>query len=208
MKTISILNQKGGVGKTTIAVNLCYGIAVKRFRVLLVDADPQGSVKDWQGIAGEGAFSIIHYAQDDLYKEISALGKGYDHIVIDGPPGKESVTKSILTISDLVIIPVRPSILDLWSSREIVELVTQAREIRPLEGRLLVSQKAPGTRLGKEARESLSGLGLEIFETEISLRIAYAEAMISGRPVMEYDLESEAAREIKNLTREVLRGVK
>lgn len=205
---ISILNQKGGVGKTTIAVNLCHGIAVKRFRVLLIDADPQGSVKDWQGIAGEGSFNIIHYAQDDLYKEISGLGKGYDHIVIDGPPGKESVTKSILTVSDMVIIPVRPSILDLWSSREMVDLVTQAKELRPLEGRLLVSQKAPGTRLGKEAHDSLKGLGLPVMETEISNRIAYAEAMLAGLPVMEYDPEAEASREIKDLVKEVLRGAR
>jgi chromosome partitioning protein len=205
---ISVLNQKGGVGKTTIALNLCHGIAVKRFSVLLIDADPQGSVMDWQGIAGSGSFNVIHYTQDDLYKEISSLGKGYDHVIIDGPPGKESVTKSILTISDLVIIPVRPSILDLWSSREIVDLVTQAKELRPLEGRLLVSQKAPGTRLGKEAHDSLKGLGLPVMETEISNRIAYAEAMLAGLPVMVYDGESEASREIKNLTREVLKGAR
>jgi chromosome partitioning protein len=203
---ISVLNQKGGVGKTTIALNLCHGIAVKRFSVLLIDADRQGSVMDWQRIAGSRSFDVIHYPQDDLYKEISGLGKGYDHIVIDGPPGKESVTKSILTVSDMVLIPVRPSILDLWSSRDMVDLVKQAGELRPLAGRLLVSQKAPGTRLGKEAHESLSGLGLPVMETEVSNRIAYAEAMLAGLPVMEYDPESEASREIKSLAREVLRG--
>lgn len=208
MKVISILNQKGGVGKTTIAVNLSYGIAVKRFRVLLIDSDPQGSVKAWQGVSGESAFSIIHYAQDNLYKEINTLAKGYDYVIIDGPPGKESITKSILTISDLVIIPIRPSILDLWSSQEIIDLVKEAGELNPrIKGMLLVSQKAPGTRIGKEAKESLGGYDLDIFNTEINLRIAYAEAMINGKAVMEYDPESEASKEIVNLTKEVLKGV-
>ena len=206
MRTISILNQKGGVGKTTIAVNLSYGIAVRGFKVLLVDADLQGSVKQWQGLAGESAFDVIHHPQETLYKELGGLSKGFQYVIIDGPPGREAITKSILTDSNLALIPVRPSILDIWSSREIIALVKQALTVNHgLKGLLLVSQKAPGTRIGREARESLEGHGLDVCVTEIHNRIAYAEAMINGKPVMEYDTRSEAAREIDSLTAEVLK---
>jgi len=205
MKTVSIVNQKGGVGKTTIAVNLSYGIASRGYKTLLIDADRQGSVKEWQGISGEKAFDVIHYDRDTLYRDIEELTRGYKYAVIDSPPGVESVTKSILTVSDLVIIPVRPSILDLWSSRGIVELVNQAKSVnRKLKAKLLVSQKAPGTRIGSEAKDSLGGYGIPIFNTEIHSRIAYAEAMLNGQAVMEYDPRSEASREISSLTDEVL----
>ena len=211
MKVISIVNQKSGVGKTSIAVNLSYGIASHGHRVLLIDADKQGSVKEWYGIVSEEkAFDVLHYDKDTLYKDIEALSKGYRYVVIDSPPGMESVTKSIMTVSDLVIIPVRPSILDIWSSKEIIELIKQAKKEvnRKLKTKLLVSQRAVGTRIGSEARDSLSEYGVPIFETEIHSRIAYVEAMLNGQAVMEYDPKSEAAREIINLTVEALKGYK
>jgi chromosome partitioning protein len=209
MKVLAIVNQKGGVGKTTIAINLAYGIAVKWYKVLLIDSDPQGSVKQWQRIAGERAFDVIHYPEQTLYRDIEELSQGFQYVIIDGPPGKESVTKSILTISDMVIIPVRPSILDLWSAGELIEIVKEARKVNPkLTGKLLVSQKATGTRIGKEARDSLTGYGLDIFKTEINNRIAYAEAMINGQSVMEYSPRSEASNEIASLTDEILKGWK
>jgi len=202
---ISVLNQKGGVGKTTISINLADSLPGK---TLLIDADKQGSVQQWAKVAGAG-FDVVHYPYDTLHKEIKTLSGAYRYVVIDGPPGKESVTKSILAISDIVIIPVRPSILDIWSSQDIIHLVTAAKGInKRLKSYLLVSQKATGTRLGKEARESLSGYGLTVLKTEIISRIVYADAICSGLSVQKYAPGSVAAKEIKDMVKELLRGSK
>ena len=204
MKVISILNQKGGCGKTTIAVNLSKGIAVKRYKVMLIDADPQGSILNWQSISGEHSFQITHYTRDDIHKVIPDI-KGYDYIVIDSPPGVLGVTKSILVSSDEVILPVGPSPLDLWSVNETISLIKEAQWVhQKLRGRILISKKIPNTRIGKEIRDALEGYGLKVMRSEISQRVSYVEAMIAGQSVLDYKPDSEAAKEIMDLTKEIL----
>jgi chromosome partitioning protein len=204
MKVISILNQKGGCGKTTIAVNLSKGIAVRRHKVMLIDADPQGSILNWKGVAGEHSFQITHYTRDDIHKVIPDM-KGYDYIVIDSPPGVLGVTKSILVSSDEVILPVGPSPLDLWSVNETIGLIKEAQGVHPkLKARILISKKIPNTRIGREVRDALDGYGLKVMTAEISQRVSYVEAMIAGQSVLDYKPDSEAAAEIQALTKEVL----
>jgi chromosome partitioning protein len=204
MKVISILNQKGGCGKTTIAVNLSKGIAVRRHKVMLIDADPQGSILNWKGVAGEHSFQITHYTRDDIHKVIPDM-KGYDYIVIDSPPGVLGVTKSILVSSDEVILPVGPSPLDLWSVNETIGLIKEAQGVHPkLKARILISKKIPNTRIGREVRDALDGYGLKVMKAEISQRVSYVEAMIAGQSVLDYKPDSEAAAEIQALTKEVL----
>jgi chromosome partitioning protein len=204
MKVISILNQKGGCGKTTIAVNLSKGIAVRRHKVMLIDADPQGSILNWKGVSGEHSFQITHYTRDDIHKVIPDI-KGYDYIVIDSPPGVLGVTKSILVSSDEVILPVGPSPLDLWSVNETISLIKEAQGVhQKLRGRILISKKIPNTRIGKEIRDALEGYGLKVMKAEISQRVSYVEAMIAGQSVLDYKPDSEAAKEIMDLTKEIL----
>jgi cellulose biosynthesis protein BcsQ len=95
--------------------------------------------------------------------------------------------------------------LDIWSSRETIHLVSDVgRKHRGLATKLLVYRKIPGTRLAAEAREAFNSYGLEIFKTEISQRIAYVEAIVSGVSVLKYSPNSVAAREIRSLCDEIL----
>lgn len=202
---VSLVNQKGGVGKTTIAVNVAHGLAGAGERVLLIDADQQGSVVRWKEIDRGNHFDVIHYPHADLHERAGELTKGYRHTVIDAPPAIGDVIQSVLMCSNLAIIPVSPSPLDIWSCREMVHLVKETRrQRRNLAGRLLICRKIVGTRIGREAREALDMYGMEIFQTEISQRIAYVEAMIAGLPVTAYAPGSEASQEIRSLCAELI----
>jgi chromosome partitioning protein len=136
---------------------------------------------------------------------MKSLGRNYEHVIIDAPPAIGEVTRSILLASQLAIVPIGPSPLDIWSSKETVSLIgeTQKRN-RRLKGKLLICRKIPRTRVGREAREAMETYGMQVFETEICQRIAYVEAMISGLSVLNYAPHSEAAGEITRLCEEIL----
>ena len=201
---ISVVNQKGGVGKTTVAVNLAQGLRKQGYSVVLVDGDPQGSVLQWQSIGGSDSLPVIHHPELFSAPLKRDLLKDHDLVVADSPPALGDLVRSILVLSDLAVIPVGPSPLDIWSSRETLDLVDAARQSRPgFLAALLICRKIPRTRLGLEAREAMEAYGVDILETEICQRIAYVEAMIAGQSVQEYAPSSEAAREADRLCSEI-----
>ena len=203
---ISLVNRKGGVGKTTIAINLCACIPRRNRSALLVDEDPQGSVLPWQSIEDNIAFDVKPHPMPLSPKDIETFTKGYDHVVIDSPPALGDIIRSVLEVSDFAIVPIGPSPLDIWSSNETVALINETRKHnRNLEAKLLICRKIPRTRIGREAREAMEVYNLAIFETEISQRIAYVQSLISGVSVLQYAPNSEASIEIKSLCEEVFK---
>jgi chromosome partitioning protein len=202
---ISLVNQKGGVGKTTTAINIASALSARDLRVLMVDADPQGSVLQWQSTGANRDFDVVQLSASELSTRIGNHRRSFDHVVIDSPPALSHISQEIAAASDLAIIPIAPSSLDIWSSRETIQLVTDVGRTHPgLAARLLVYRKIPGTRLAAEARDALNAYGLDIFKTEISQRIAYVEAIVSGVSVLKYSPNSVAAREIRSLCDEIL----
>lgn len=123
-----ILNQKGGVGKTTLSVNLAAALAHQGYRVLLIDADPQGSSLDWAAARkDEPLFSVVGLPRATLHKEMAAIGHGYDHIIIDGPPRVTDLARSAIMASDVIVIPVQPSPYDIWAAEEVIKLIDEAK---------------------------------------------------------------------------------
>lgn len=201
---IGFLNQKGGVGKTTTAINVAASLIRRNKKLLYIDADPQGSAIQWHAVEGNNAFEILHYPEPILTVDIEELSKNYDHIIIDAPPAIGDISESILAVSNLAIIPLSPSSLDIWSCQNTLEMIEEMKPERPgMEVRLLINRKIQGTKVGRDARESVEKFDAEILDTELCQRVAYIDAMAAGVSVMQYAPNSKAALEIEQLCDEI-----
>jgi chromosome partitioning protein len=205
---IGVVGKKGGSGKTTVAVNLAGALAELFPEVLVIDSDPQGTALTWRAAAGDTGFpvQVIGLPQAVIHQEASKFAQKYDAVVIDSPSGyqDEQIQRSVMLASSLVVIPVQPSAVDIWSARDTAALVAQAKLYNPdLKAHLLVSRAQPRTRLSQEAREALESLSLPVFQSTISQRIGLAEAPLYGKLILHY-ANNPAAAEFRSLVREIL----
>jgi chromosome partitioning protein len=206
---ISFVNQKGGVGKTTTAINIGSSLARRGHKLILLDLDPQGSSIKWHAIEGNQSFDVIHQPAIMIPSDVKTLSSTYAFVIIDAPPAIDGVTWKILSASDIAVIPVSPSSLDLWACTETLKMINDVQEQYPrLEARFLINRKIPGTRVGSEIRQALKVFETAIFDTELCQRVAYVDAMKYGVSVMQFDSRSKAAQEIERLCDEIMKGLK
>lgn len=212
-KIISIANQKGGVGKTTVCMNTASRLANEGARVLVADADPQGTACAWSSAnnteIGFPAFVVnLSGAEEKLHIEIRKALHQYDYILIDCPPNlKAKATRSALMISDLVLIPVIPSPGDLWATAGIQELLSDIRDtLNPAIKSLLIPNLVqPNTIMSRDVIEALKTLEIPICKTFLHNRVAYKESVIQGCSIFDIeDGENKAAHEFENFLEEVL----
>lgn len=195
MSIISIVNQKGGCGKSTTAVHFAFWLA-KNYAVTLIDADSQQSSSGW--LSSIQSPEIPYQAildPEDLFEAIETAGEKYDLVVVDGPGSLSEVTKTILDVSDLTLVPCQPSGLDLSSSNKILQVIRQRQKVRggqPKVG-LFLSRAIKGTLLLKEAQQALKS------DTRFPLlnTIIYQRQCISDAPIQQstvFNLSGSSAK--------------
>ena len=207
-QVIALINQKGGVGKTTLTLNLARAMQRTGRRVLIVDSDPQGSARDWFQASQNHGYDmpgVVGVDRPVLEQSIKQLRDAFDVILIDGAAKLQDMTVSALKAADLVLIPVQPSALDIWAAEDLVELIKARRSVT--EGRpqaaFLVSRQIGGTRLAADANAALAALGLPVLHGRTTQRVIYAESISTGASVLDLEPSGAAAHEIMTLLKEI-----
>jgi chromosome partitioning protein len=203
---LSVLNQKGGTGKTTIAIHIGMAWVRQGARVLLIDADPQGTALDWSEARGmeTPALPVLGLPRPTLHREVPALVENYDHIIIDGPPQTEAIVRSAMMAADLLVIPVQPSGVDVWGARPIVALLVDAMTANPkLKAVFAVNRKVSKTFLSRAVLEALKVYRLPVLTSALTHRVAFAESVGNGRTVFDIDPRSVASAEVTALAKEI-----
>ena len=206
---VALTGQKGGVGKSTLAICIAAELLERRHKVLLVDADPQGTIRTWGEVAAEAgrAMPTIVSMGSTMHRpeQLPTVRQGYDDVIIDCPPRHGDIQRSALMAADLALLPCGPSSADAWALAASIDLVNEARSLRTdLEARIVITRKQVRTALGRSAREELEKSGVELMKAELGYRVAYAESLGAGQGVTAYAPKDAAAQEIRSLVSELL----
>lgn len=211
-KIIAVTNQKGGSGKTTLTMTLAGTMARRGYRVLVVDADAQGTATQYAAAAPDDmpfpvTVSGLAAAGDKIHREIRKQLDSHDIILIDCPPAVDAVTpQSALLVADLALIPMIPSPADLWAAagtRQLVERISAINEA--LTARLVANSCQPQARLTQLVMERLADFGVPLLNARLHNRTAFRQAMALGVPIHALGSEArQAIAEADALTDEVL----
>lgn len=204
--TLAIATHKGGSGKSTIAVNLASELRARGHRVLVVDADEQATAISWAGAAsaaGHDTPAVIGLG-DNLRRQLPEIGASYEFVVVDCPGRGGRRQAAAILAADLVLLPCTPSVADAWILGETIDVVEEARALRPEILAGIVLNRADRTIVTAQARASLAETSIPLLKATLGDRVAFREAMAAGQGVTEYARSSAAADEMRALADEVV----
>lgn len=205
MSIISVLNPKGGSGKTTISTNLARSLHERGYSVLLVDSDPQGSARDWHAANEDNPIELVALDRPNNVKTLTSMATNYDYVVIDGAAKLEDMIAACIKVSDLVLIPVQPSPYDIWAASDLVDFIKARQDVTDglPSATFVISRIVEGTRLGSDVRKVLDEYDLPVCVTTITQRQVYPQSASEGKTVYDAD-NAKASAETTALTDELL----
>lgn len=186
MLVISVLGQKGGSGKTTISLNLARGLQLSGANVIVIDTDKQGSSRDWHSTNEGSLFPVIGMDRaNTLDKDIKNLGN-FDIAIIDGSPQLKDMAIACVKVSNVILIPIQPSQLDIWATSDLLELISERKQINAdLKVAFIVNRQISGSKAKKEIKEILAGTGYKFFDNSTNQRMDYINTIANGKTVFE-----------------------
>ncbi len=211
---ISVVNLKGGAGKTTIATNLAVGLALKGYDVCIVDSDSgQQSATEWKNERTRETppVPVLSVPDKKFVPEVTNLTERYDLIIIDGAPRQDNLIQDSIILSDLILIPISPTMYDYRSFERFTEKYEEIKKYKQLQQRpfktFVVLNRVKRSQLTKSVVEGIEAYGINLFSTRISDRNIYVYSSAEGLGVMETD-DEKAKIEMENLVNEVISEIK
>ena len=194
MQTVALIAQKGGVGKTTLAIHLATAFAANGKNTLLIDLDPQASATEWKDHRAAEAPAVLSIQPSRLTKVLEeARAIGTEIVILDTAPHSESTALDAARAADLVLVPCQPTIMDLRAMTRTVELL---RLVGKPAHAVLNSVPHQGT-VGDEAADTITNnFGLPVAPARFGDRVAFSRCMIAGEAAQEVEPGSKAASEV------------
>jgi len=198
---ITVGNTKGGVGKTTIAVNLAVEAVKDGKTVLLIDTDPQGSSMAFRTEREKDDIKAVALVSDKLHKDIQGFVSAFDFIIIDAGGRDNAVFRSAVAACNLFLLPVLPSQFDVWAAEDAVGVFKEIQPFNNMEGRMVLNMVRPNTKVCAEAQDALAEYQdvLPLLDERLHNRVAFKASVSDGQGVSEYEPSGKAAVEIANL---------
>lgn len=208
-KIYTIAQQKGGAGKSTLAAHLALAWALKRKSVALVDIDPQQSLAAWyaarEKCLGEDDTGLTFEAVTGwrAARVVEKLAESHDFVLIDSPPHADTDARVAVRAADIVLVPAQPSPLDVWATLPTLELAAKEKS----SALMVLNRVPPRANLTAQMITKLGDYPVTVAKSTIGNRVAFAEAMVSGRTALETKGSSVAAKEIRALANELAKAV-
>jgi len=198
---ITVGNTKGGVGKTTIAVNLAVEAAKDGKNVLLIDTDPQGSSGAFRAEREKDDIKAVSLVSDKLHKDVHGFMTAFDFIIIDAGGRDNAVFRSAVAACNIFLLPVLPSQFDVWAAEDAVKVFKEIQPFNKMVGRMVLNMVHPNTKVSAEAQEALAEYenDIPLLLERIHNRVAYKTSVSTGQGVTEYEPAGKAAIEIETL---------